>query len=185
MGGAKLNEFIFQYATFANAITANSLDPAQSFPNRVTIGQNLNTPQRTEQIKWQFRDDFSWHVAKLGGVGHDFKAGVNFINEPRLFVTLNTGPGGYSDVHGTNNIQPRVGFGYDVKGDGKDVVRAGYGRYYDFSYTNINVLGPAQNANGQGAGTIFAVNDSSGIKNPDGSFFKVSDPISNISAKNE
>ena len=70
-----------------------------------------------------------------------------------------------------NNIQPRVGFAYDLKGDGKDVVRAGYGRYYDFSYTNINVLGPAQNANGNGFGAVFSVNDSSGIKNPDGSCF--------------
>ena len=29
----------------------------------------------------------------MGGLGHDFKAGVNFINEPRLFVTFNTGKG--------------------------------------------------------------------------------------------
>src|SRR3954447_23504970 len=80
--GAKLNEFIFQYADFANAITANSLDPSQSFPNGVSIGQSVNTPQATQQKKYQFRDDFSWHTAGMG-VGHDFKAGVNFINEPR------------------------------------------------------------------------------------------------------
>ena len=29
----------------------------------------------------------------MGGLGHDFKAGVNFINEPRLFITFNTGKG--------------------------------------------------------------------------------------------
>ncbi len=66
LGGAKLNEFIFQYADFANAISANSLDPNISFPNQVTIGQNVNTPQQTQQKKWQFRDDFSWSMSGHG-----------------------------------------------------------------------------------------------------------------------
>ena len=79
LGGSKLNEFIFQYADFANAIGANSLDPYMIFPNTVAIGQNTNTPQQTQQKKYQFRDDFSWNVAGMGGLGHDFKAGVNFI----------------------------------------------------------------------------------------------------------
>jgi outer membrane receptor protein involved in Fe transport len=277
MRGARLNEFVFQYADFANGITANSLDPSQSFPNNVFIGQNGNTPQRTEQKKWQFRDDFSWHTAGMG-IGHDLKTGVNFINEPHLFLTFNTGTGGYAYTHldnningpissvtknggasegntpmkqyavyiqddwratsrltlnlglrydyvtgfaidqslnpnfvildkggkaglfagnpafadfgktpaeDKNNIQPRVGFAYDVRANGLDVVRGGYGRYYDFGYTNANILFAAVNANGKGFGTIFSVNNSNGIKNADGSLFKVSDPISNIAGLNE
>ena len=35
LGGSRLNEFIFQYADFANAISANSLVPQISFPNGV------------------------------------------------------------------------------------------------------------------------------------------------------
>jgi hypothetical protein len=277
LAGAKLNEFIFQYADFANAITANSLDPAQTFPNNVSIGQNINTPQATQQKKYQFRDDFSWHMAGMG-LGHDFKAGVNFINEPRLYLTFNTGTGGYSYTHldnningpisavslsggsaeantpmkqyatfiqddwrltdrltlnlgfrydlvtgmaidqtknpnfvildkagkagalngiagfgdfgkspkeDRNNVQPRAGFVYDAGGDGKNVFRGGWGRYYDFGYTNANILFAAVNATGIGAGTIFQVTNSNGIKNPDGSFFKVTDPISNIAGLNE
>jgi carboxypeptidase family protein/TonB-dependent receptor-like protein len=278
VGGSKLNEFIFQYADFANAISANSLDPQQTFPNNVSIGQNGNTPQQTQQKKYQFRDDFSWHMAGMGGLGHDFKVGVNFINEPRLWLTFNTGTGGYSYTHldnnlngpisaislnggsaeanipmkqyavyiqddwrvtgkltfnlgfrydlvngfaidqsknpnfqilqkagqaglfannflfrdfgqtpaeDKNNVQPRVGFAYDVNGDGKDVVRAGYGRYYDFGYTNANILFAAVNATGIGAGTVYSVTNTSGIRKNDGTFFKVGDPISSIAQPNE
>jgi hypothetical protein len=279
LGGAKLNEFIFQYADFANAITANSLDPAQSFPsNGVFVGQNTNTPQATQQKKYQFRDDFSWHTIGMGGLGHDFKVGVNFINEPHLFLTFNTGTGGYFYTHldssvtgpisaislnggsaeantpmkqyavyiqddwrvtdrltlnlgfrydlvngmaidqtknpnfvvldkagkagvlasiagfedfgktpqeDRNNFQPRAGFAYDLRGDGKDVVRGGYGRYYDFGYTNANILFAAVNATGIGAGTVYSVTNSNGIRNTNGTFFKVGDPISGIGQPNE
>src|SRR5262249_17371905 len=75
---ANLNEIIFQYADFKNSISANSSDPTQTFLNGVSIGQNGNTPQTTQQKKWQFRDDFSWHMAGMGGLGHDFKTGFNF-----------------------------------------------------------------------------------------------------------
>jgi hypothetical protein len=81
--GSKLNEFVFQYADFDNHISARSNNPYEAFPNGVTIGQNINTPQSTAQKKYQFRDDFTWHVAGMGGLGHDLKAGLNFINEPR------------------------------------------------------------------------------------------------------
>ena len=38
-----------------------------------------------------------------------------------------------------NNIQPRVGAVYDLNGNGKDIIRAGWGVYYDFGYTNANI----------------------------------------------
>ena len=82
---------MFQYADFGNAIIARSPAPQETFPNGVTIGHNINTPQATQQKKYQFRDDFSWHVTGKGGLGHDFKAGVNFIHEPRLYITFNSG----------------------------------------------------------------------------------------------
>ncbi len=104
LGGSKLNEFIFQYADFANAIGATAWIRYITFPNTVAIGQNINTPQQTQQKKYQFRDDFSWNVAGMGGLGHDFKAGVNFIHQPRLFITFNTGTGDYAYTLGTNDL---------------------------------------------------------------------------------
>ena len=278
LGGARLNEFIFQYADFANAITANSLDPQITFPNNVSIGQNTNTPQQTQQEKWQFRNDFSWNVAGLGGLGHDFKTGVNFIRQPRLFITFNTGTGDYAYSLGTNDLngivtavsrnggaaeanipnwqlglyiqddwrlndrltfnlgfrydyldgwtidqnknpnfvilqdagragrfagqkafrefglepkedannwQGRAGLAWDVNGSGRDVMRAGYGRYYDVGYTNANILFAAINATGIGAGTIFSVTNPTGIRKADGTFFRVGDNVSTIAHLNE
>ena len=283
VGGSKLNEFIFQYADFNNFIASRSNAPNESFPNGVTIGANGNTPQTTAQKKYQFRDDFSWHLTGHGGLGHDFKVGANFINEPRLFITFNTGKGAtfYTHVDNTlagpisnvsisdgnaeaniplrqfatyiqddwrvsdrltvnwglrydvisgfnldqsknpnfvlirnaaiagkfnvlpapvaeqlnhfasdptidkNNFQPRVGLVYDARGNGKDIVRGGWGIYTDVGYTNSNVLFAAADATGQGFGNVFNVDNSDGIRNPDGTFFRVGQPLATISSQNQ
>ena len=278
LAGNKLNEFIFQYADFLNDITARSNDPLRTFPNGVNIGQNVNTPQSTQQKKWQFRNDFSWHVTGMGGVGHDFKTGVNFINEPTLYiefstlkgvaqynyltdsltgpisnVTLNDGDasaniplkqyaffvqddwavndkltlnvglrydlitgyqfdqsknanfvkvqeagraGQLAGIKGmenfgqepkddTNNWQPRLGFAYDVRGNGKDVIRGGWGIYMDMAYTNSNALFAAVDATGVGFGAVLSVDNQQGIRNPDGSLFQYGQPLTNIASQNQ
>ena len=99
LGGSKLNEFVFQCADFANHVAARTGDAQQTFPNGVIIGYNTNTPQTTEQRKFQFRDDFSWSKTGMGGLGHDFKAGVNYIHEPHLYVTFSSGSTDYAYAH--------------------------------------------------------------------------------------
>src|SRR3954466_7309627 len=283
LGGSRLNEFIFQYADFANNIASRSSAPNQTFLNGVTTGANVNTPQTTEQQKYQFRDDFSWHKTGWGGLGHDFKVGANFINEPRLFITFNTGKGATFYTHidnningpisqvtisdgdssaniptrqfGTyiqddwrasdrltinlglrydivtgihfdqsknpdylavvnaakagkfnslpapvaelmnhfaetprndkNNIQPRIGAVLDVRGNGKDIIRGGWGIYTDFGYTNSNALFAASDASGSGFGNVFNVSSPNGILNPNGTFFTVNDPLTNIQSQNQ
>jgi hypothetical protein len=104
LGGAKVNEFIFQYADFGNHIAPISSAPNETFPNGVTVGANASTPRTSEQRKFQVRDDFSWHMSKPG-LGHSFKTGVNFINEPRLFSTFNGGRGIVTYAHNTNDLK--------------------------------------------------------------------------------
>jgi hypothetical protein len=278
LGGSKLNEFIFQYADFSNHIAPASSSPTEAFPNGVVVGANTNTPQSTEQHKFQFRDDFSWHKGGWGGIGHSMKAGVNFINEPRLFITFNSAKGIPQFTHNTNdrngpistvtlndgdshanmpmkqfgiyiqddwrvtngvtlnlgvrydvmtgyqldqskdpnfvvlqnagksgrlagmigfedfgkdpkedhnNIQPRVGGAWDVRNNGRDVVRAGWGIYTDVGYSNSNILFGAADASGLGFGPVFTASNPNGLRNPDGTLFRASQPLSNLASLNE
>jgi hypothetical protein len=79
----KLNDFIFQYTNFKNLIAADSIDPYIYYPSGAHSGQNVNTPQSTLQKKYQYKDDFSWST-DLFHHRNDFKAGVQYINEPTL-----------------------------------------------------------------------------------------------------
>jgi hypothetical protein len=50
-----------------------------------------------------------------------------------------------------NNVAPRVGFAYDLKGDAKNVIRGGYGIYYGQVFQNIPLFAQQQTND-----TIFA-----------------------------
>ncbi|MBI3049096.1 MAG: TonB-dependent receptor [Acidobacteria bacterium] len=273
--GSTLNELVFQYSNFVNDIPDTGAGPHLRFPNRVTAGTSPLANQGVEQTKWQLRDDFFWTTTALGGLGHQFKSGVNWIHEPHLFVKVGQGTSGIftlgaNDVSGpvtsilliggttefnvpidsyslflqddwrvsdrltlnlgvrwdyvdgipfdqsrnanfqalqaagragrfagtaledfgkeprgdTDNIQPRLGFVYDLRGNGREIVRGGWGIYTDFGYTNSNVLTAAIDAVG-GAGPIFVAVAPAGIRRPDGTFFLVSDPLSTIASQNQ
>ncbi len=275
IGGGKLNEFVFQFSYFDNHIAENSNLPYEIYPNRVAVGQSINTPQSTKQQKYQFRDDFSWIAGK-----HELKAGVSFIYEPTLDITFSTGqsplyrhltdsrtsaiseisfngaiggsgglnvaalpneqygfylqdgwrvtnklnldlglrydlvtgfaidqsqnvifselqaaaaagvfgrsglpcpcPGfedfGKSSEEDKNNFAPRVGFTYDTKADGTLILRGGAGRYYDYGYTNANILFAAVGAQSS-FGQVYLNTNTSGVRNADGSLYQVGQPL--------
>ena len=263
----KLNEFLFQDTHFKNLISADSNDPTILYPNGTAVGQSINAPQSTTQLKRQFKDDFAWST-NFGSMRHDFKVGANYIDEPILggdfstgltgqytltqdkqgspvaditifggffgnktpvkqynyygqddisvnknltlnvgirydlwkgfdldqhtnpiWKTLSTqtkyneyylkpfqGGGGGKLKNDTNNWGPRVGFTYDLKGDSKNILRGGYGRYYDFPYTNATILFPAA-AVQSNYGVIYNVQDPNGIKNANGTLFQIGQPL--------
>jgi hypothetical protein len=267
IGSDSLNEFLFQYTTFENIIAADSTAPYLYFPSGAHRGQSINTPQSTNQTKYQYKDDFSF-TRTLGGRANNFKVGVNWIHEPELggdFSTGTTGQysflennvnspvtditffGGFAgnetpidqysayaqddllisdrltlnvglrydywdgydldqrsnpiwqtlssqtryneyylrDFQGgkggqlendDDNFGPRLGFTYDLKGDGRRLLRGGAGRYYDFPYTNATILFPAT-AVQSNYGVVYNVNNPAGIRNPDGTLFRPGQPL--------
>jgi hypothetical protein len=85
-----LNEILVQRTKFENAITADSNNPTIYFPSGAHRGQNINTPQTTNQEKNQFKDDFSF-TRNLFGRTNNFKVGVSYIDEPTLGGDFSTG----------------------------------------------------------------------------------------------
>jgi hypothetical protein len=49
-----------------------------------------------------------------------------------------------------NNIQPRIGMAFDPKGDGKTVIRASYGMFYDHPLLGLYFLGDASDGSSSG-----------------------------------
>jgi hypothetical protein len=102
IGSNKVNDFVFQDTHFKNAILATSSDPALIYPSGVSVGQSINTPQTTTQIKRQYKDDFAWS-ANLGKMRNDFKVGANYVDEPLLGGDFSTGTSGQYTLK--NNVQ--------------------------------------------------------------------------------
>ena len=120
---------------FATDRVFDPSDPS-TYPDRLSVqvgnpeGQTFEIVQHYyeffAQDKWQLNDR-----ATLGiGVRYDLELFNSGITDNPLF------PGG-GDPRDKNNFSPRTSFAYDVEGDGRSVIRAGYGIFYD--KTNIDV----------------------------------------------
>jgi outer membrane receptor protein involved in Fe transport len=272
VGAAALNELVVQYAGFVNDIAGGSAGPALRFVGGVSAGASLVAPQRTEQTKWQVRNDVTRIVTGLG-LSHELKGGVNWIHEPRLraysgtflegfyqigtlsltgpviqavFIGGNTAANIPIDLFGVyaqdtwratdrltlnlgvrwdyvdgmpidqsgmanfealqaagrtgrfagtiledfgqdtrsdrDNVQPRLGAVFDLSGDGRDIIRGGWGVYADFGYTSSNVLFAALDL--AGGGQVFSALDPAGLRKLDGTLFTIADPIASIAHLN-
>jgi carboxypeptidase family protein/TonB-dependent receptor-like protein len=53
-----------------------------------------------------------------------------------------------------NNLSPRIGFAWDFRGDGRSVIRGGYGIYFDQSFLNVPLFA-VQQANPEIYATFF------------------------------
>ena len=64
-----------------------------------------------------------------------------------------------------NNISPRVGFAWDLRGDGRSALRGGYGIYFDQSFLNVPLFA-VQQANPEIYATFFNEEPNLSIDSP-------------------
>jgi hypothetical protein len=138
------------------------------------------------QDGWRVNDKLNLDL----GIRYDLVTGFAFDQEGNVIFRelqaagraglLGAFPGledfGQEPAEDKNNFAPRAGFTYDWNADGRLVLRGGAGRYYDFAYTNANILFAVIGAQSS-FGQIYSVTNSSGIRNPDGSFYQVGQPL--------
>ncbi len=89
---------------------------------------------------------------------------------------------GLSPQADKNNIQPRLGAVWDLTGNGKDIIRGGWGIYTDFGYTNSSILTAALDSSGTYFGPTFVASRTAGLMNADGSVYQIGQPTSGLSA---
>lgn len=66
----------------------------------------------------------------------------------------------------TNNIQPRIGVAWDPSGNGKTVVRASFGMFYDHPLLGLYFLGDASDGSSSGQLAFAGTGGCSGAGNP-------------------
>ena len=102
-------------------------NPAQPPP------YNLGNARRSDRYRWYFQD--AWRVTPRFtlnyGVGWQMEKTLanHDIDKPALLRPI------LDDIRATdrdrNNFSPSLGFAYNVNGDNKTIIRAGFGIYYD------------------------------------------------------
>jgi len=116
---------------------------------------------------WQDSWRVNPHVTLNYGVRYDVEVPPTFKPPQGLaasaYRTLGLQKGIQTD---RNNIQPRIGMAWDPKGDGKTVVRASYGMFYDHPLLGLYFLGDASDGSSSGQLAFAGTSVCSGPGNP-------------------
>jgi hypothetical protein len=106
----------------------------------------FNTPEgATVNHRFQFYATHNWKVKSnfILNYGVAYRIDSNLWNHDQsrpLIVAPLFGKGTDPSPRDNNNIAPRVGFAWDLKGDGRTVIRGGFGMYYDTTIDNLRLF---------------------------------------------
>ena len=74
-----VNAFTAGYQYWHNLIDSEQKTTTFTFPTGIGFGTNVNVPQESYQVKYQFKDDLS-----VNRGNHTFRTGVDYLWEPKL-----------------------------------------------------------------------------------------------------
>jgi len=121
-----------------------------------------------KQFSWYVQDDWRVNRRLTLNLGVRYDVDIGFVDARhqkdnrayKLFQIIGHPLGSRLVKNDKNNFSPRVGFAWDLKGNGRSVLRGGYGLYYDQSFLDVP-LHAVQQANPE----IYAliVNDAANL----------------------
>ncbi len=79
LSSKSVNNFTAGFQYWNNLIDSKTRTPYFTFPDGTSFGTNPNVPQKSSQHKFQFKDDYSYSLAK-----HTLKMGVDYLYEPQV-----------------------------------------------------------------------------------------------------
>lgn len=105
----------------------------------------FNTNGKTVNHRLQFYATDSWKISRnfTFNYGLAYRIDSNLWNHdqghPAIIAPL-FGKGTAPSPRDNNNFAPRVGFAWDISGNGRTVIRGGFGMYYDTAIDNLRLF---------------------------------------------
>jgi len=121
-----------------------------------TLVQGIGNPKDSFANKplglfWQDAWHVTHNVTLNYGVRYDIEFAPKFTPPDTLALAAYNQLGLQKSIEtDKNNIQPRIGLAWDPKGDGKTVIRAAYGIFYDHPLLGLYFLGDASDGSKSG-----------------------------------
>jgi hypothetical protein len=160
------------HATYPQGFATRGAVSAINF----STGNGDTSQPRVHQLALYLQDDYKVSPRLTLNLGLRWDANINLLvdqtnnrtmkileklNNPRAQAI--TGSDLNRTTPGFKEFQPRLGFAWDPKGDGRTVIRGGYGIFYDQIFQNLTLFA-TQQTNPTIYQTVLAlVNDSVGV----------------------
>ncbi|HJQ31765.1 MAG TPA: TonB-dependent receptor [Pyrinomonadaceae bacterium] len=113
---------------------------------------SFNLRDGAKQFAWYAQDDWKITPRFTLNIGARYDVDIGFVDGAnaaknrafRALQIIGSPWARYTPSDDKNNISPRIGFAWDLRGDARSVLRGGYGIYYDQSFLNVPLFAVQQ-----------------------------------------